>query len=337
MERVSIQDPRYLASLIAFDPVAGAPFSQSDRSDAKALTGIFLNLADPNRKWIPGSDRRAETIVNRLVLVAKSGQPPTTRLRQMTTPAIRSVAVTPPNVAYLGSPDLECSRDEVEAHRINDRLEADWAAVAHERARRDEEERVRQQREHDELEQRIHRRKEQREQQALATKRAREQQEALAAKRAREQQEALAAKRAREQQEALAAKRAREQQEALAAKRAHAVETLHMQYKEDLAQWEALPWLRRQGAWRPQEPFDWSRSFAGHSQPPDWKVELLARQYGALLCRELSAMEETFLRHAVRCTYLHCTANGLRPSGDELLGLLRNWVAYLETHQAAPG
>jgi hypothetical protein len=32
VERVSIQDPRYLAALIGFDPVAGAAFSQSDRS-----------------------------------------------------------------------------------------------------------------------------------------------------------------------------------------------------------------------------------------------------------------------------------------------------------------
>jgi tetratricopeptide (TPR) repeat protein len=69
--RVSIQDPRYLAGLIAHDPVAGAPFSHSARSSARQLTSIFTDLAHPHRTWTPGSDRRAETIVDDLLAVAK--------------------------------------------------------------------------------------------------------------------------------------------------------------------------------------------------------------------------------------------------------------------------
>jgi len=64
---VSMQDPRYLASLIGWDPVAGAPFADSDRGDARKLSGIFIALAHSNRKWWPGSDRRAERIVERLL------------------------------------------------------------------------------------------------------------------------------------------------------------------------------------------------------------------------------------------------------------------------------
>jgi len=64
---VSMQDPRYLASLIGWDPVAGAPFADSDRGDARKLSGIFIDLAHSNRKWWPGSDRRAERIVERLL------------------------------------------------------------------------------------------------------------------------------------------------------------------------------------------------------------------------------------------------------------------------------
>ena len=53
----------------------------------------------------------------------------------------------------------------------------------------------------------------------------------------------------------------------------------------------------------------------------------LAREYGALLRRELSLEEQEILRQAVRGTYAHCAARYLTPCGAELLGFLSAWVA----------
>ena len=101
--RDSIGDPRYLARLIAFDEVAGEPFTESDRAGARALTGIFNDLAHDDvedRPWRTGSDQRAKQIVERLMVAAgcDGGQAP--QQRHTSTPTSLGGARVDAGVAF---------------------------------------------------------------------------------------------------------------------------------------------------------------------------------------------------------------------------------------------